>query len=89
MTWGRLLQRAEPGGWKRDMAAAGNLLSLAPRSLPLSEQHGATHAEQQGLALCPERGAARGRHPGGRLGHRRAWLGLRLRRAGRLALGWL
>lgn len=72
--------------WKRDMAVVCNLLSLASRSLPLSEQHGTTHAEQQGLALRPEWGAARGGHPGGRLGHWRAWLGLRLRWAGRA--GW-
>lgn len=52
--------------------------SPLPPSLPLSEQHGTTHTEQQGLALRPEWGAARGRHPGSRLGHRYTWLGLRL-----------
>ncbi|XP_041892857.1 SPRY domain-containing SOCS box protein 3 isoform X5 [Corvus kubaryi] len=45
-------------------------------SLPVWEQHGAAPAEQPGLALCAERGPARGRRPG-----RCTGLGLRLRRA--------
>lgn len=31
-----------------------------PYSVSLPERHGTTHAEQPGLALCPERGAPRG-----------------------------
>lgn len=59
----------------------------SPRSLPVPERHGSPHAEQPGLALRAERGAPRGRQPGGRFGQRSARLGLRLGWAGRRVLG--
>lgn len=79
-------------GWQRGAGTAPILMAPffsppSPRSLPVPERHGSPHAEQPGLALRAERGAPRGRQPGGRFGQRSARLGLRLGWAGRRVLG--